>query len=105
MAYNTANPPVKLSLGALAGFNTTESGGTQANGGLAGNIWLYKSADVIATVEGAGYFSNGVALGMQPGDLVIIIDVTTPHAYLESVGSVNLGTGTASMSGTHVTTW
>lgn len=96
MAYSTANPPSKLTLGPLAGFNTTES--TSAGG----DIWLYKSADVIATVEGANYFTNGQALGMQPGDLVYILDTTTPHAYLETVATVT-GNG-ATLSGVHVTT-
>lgn len=104
MAYSTSNPPQRLSLGALAGFNTSEDSGTQANGACAGSIWLYKSTDVIGTVNGAGYFSNGVALGMQPGDLVYVIDSTTPHAYLTTVGALTAA-GAATLTGTTLTTW
>lgn len=96
MGYATSNPPVAMSMGPLAQFNTTESTS------VGGKLWLYKSADVIATVEGANYFSNGQALGMQAGDLVYILDTTTPHAYLETVASVTASGAT--LSGVHVTT-
>jgi hypothetical protein len=42
------------------------------------NVWTYSSADAAATVAGASYFSNGVALGMKLNDLVIVIDTATP---------------------------
>jgi hypothetical protein len=96
MAYSTSNPPVKHGSGLLTQFNASES----ASAG--GSMWVYKSADLIATVEGANYFSNGQALGMQPGDLVYILDTTSPHAYLETVATVTANG--ASLSGVHVTT-
>lgn len=96
MAYDKANPPVAMSMGPLAQFNTTESTS------VGGKLWLYKSADVIATVEGANYFTNGKDLGIQPGDLVYILDTTTPHAYLTTVATVTASGAT--LSGVHVTT-
>jgi len=98
MAYALTNPPVKISEGPLAGFNTTEAGAFPG-----GAVWLYKSADVIATVEGANYFSNAQALGMQPLDLIYIVDTTSPHAYLESVATV--AAAGATLSTVHVTTY
>lgn len=99
MAYSKANPPVAMSMGPLTEFNATEGGASFPGG----KMWLYKSTDVIATVEGANYFSNGKDLGMQPGDLVYIIDTTTPHAYLETVATVTASGAT--LSGVHATTY
>jgi len=97
MAYApTTNPPVAMSMGPLAEYNTTEAGTTY----VGGKLWLYKSADVIATVQGAGYFSDGIQRGMQVGDLVYVIDETTPHGYLLTVTSQTPGTtpGTGSVT-------
>lgn len=85
MAYATTNPPVKVTLGALAKFNTTE------DTSVGGDLWYYKSADAIATVKGAGYFSNAAALGMQPGDVVLVYDRTTPALSLAFVQSITAG--------------
>ena len=74
MAYSTSNPPLKIAPGALDGNNF--------NG--AGQIWTYSSPDSDATVKAAGYITNGVALGMQPGDIVFV-EVAT-------AGSINNST-------------
>lgn len=87
MAYATTNPPVAISMGPLAEFNTTEAPV------VGGKLWKYASADVIGTVTGAGYFSNGQSLGMQLYDAVLIIDTTTPHVYLGVVSAINAATG------------
>jgi hypothetical protein len=73
MAYATSNPP-RLLVGAFAG---------------AGNIWRYTSADATATVDGAGYITNGGNLGMKVGDFVIVVDTATPLITGHSVISVN----------------
>jgi hypothetical protein len=54
-----------------------------------GKVWLYKSADDDATVNGASYFTDGVTLGMQVGDIVLVIDTTTPKGSLCFVTSVS----------------
>ncbi len=60
MAYSTQNPPMLF-----------------ANGiGGAARFWIYKSTDPIATVNTAGYFTNGVDLGMKLWDPMLIIDTT-----------------------------
>ena len=66
MAYSTLNPPMKISQGPL---DDTIGGPT---------LWAYRSVDAIATVLGAGYFTNGRDLGMEVGDLVYTFDITTP---------------------------
>lgn len=59
MAYDTANPPRKIS---------------DSIGASNGALWIYVDADPILTVQGAGYFSNGEELGMQLNDAVIVVD-------------------------------
>lgn len=87
MAYNPAtNPPVRINYGGLTSFGATEAG-TDYGGN---SIWLYKSTDAIAAVLAAGYLSDGIQRGMQPGDLVLIHNTTggPPYAaYLAQVGT------------------
>lgn len=41
-------------------------------GKLGKKIWNYDTADVTGTVDGASYFADGAAKGMEPGDIVIV---------------------------------
>lgn len=94
MAYAVTNPPVKMSAGPLTDFGAS-NGGSQ--------LWLYKSADAIATVKAAGYITNAVALGMQPNDPVLVVDTTTPALSLAFVQTTNLVTGVANLDATPLT--
>lgn len=58
MSYSVTNPPALVS--------------QRIGDGPA--IWIYKSADDDATVNGANYFTNGLALGMRAGDIVLVVD-------------------------------
>jgi hypothetical protein len=67
-------------------------------------IWLYKSADVGTTVDGAGYFTDGYSLGMRAGDFVYVFDTTTPKVtghYVVTANSttVDLSNGTTLADG------
>jgi hypothetical protein len=73
MAYETSNPP-NLLVPAI-GDNP--------------NIWSYRDGDDDATVNGAGYFTDGVPLGMKVGDMVWVYDTTTPKGSLHFVTSVS----------------
>jgi hypothetical protein len=75
MSYATSNPPAKIA---------------EFIGG-SGSVWLYRSADVDSAVNAADYFSNGDALGMVAGDVVMVIDTTTPKASFHYVASVTSG--------------
>lgn len=77
MSYSTSNPPLAI------------GGGMSGTGGP--NLWLYKSTDDDATVNGADYFSNGDALGMKVGDPVLVIDTTNTVTSLCNVASVTSG--------------
>lgn len=88
MAYSTSNPPVLKSTSPLTG---------------AGQTWSYRSTDPAATVDDAGYFTNGDALGMKVGDIVEVCDTDTSTTItLHRVTSVTAG-GAASVSATGTT--
>lgn len=63
MPYVTSNPPALMSSGPL-----TNDFGLR--------IWAYSSTDASATVRVTGYITNGGALGMVVGDIVMMRDTT-----------------------------
>lgn len=71
MAYATTNPPQLL---------VPSMGGSPA-------LWVYKSTDAHGTVVGAGYFTNGAALGLKANDVVIVIDSSTPTCTIHGASS------------------
>lgn len=94
MAYAVTNPPIKVSAGGIADFGAS-------NGGY--QEWAYKSADAIATVKAAGYFSNAASLGMQVGDKVTVVDTATPALSIAFVQTVVAATGAANLNATPLT--
>ena len=62
MAYDTTNPPVKVAGGIGSGPA----------------LWIYNSVDIHTDVDAAGYFTNGDALGMSVGDMVMVGKTTAP---------------------------
>lgn len=53
-------------------------------------LWVYTTAaDALATINGAGYFANGVDFGMAVGDLVDVIATTGPKYIRLQVASVS----------------
>ena len=85
MAYSTSNPPACVTSGIGNQIIAT---------------WHYTDDDPLTDVDGDGYFTNGDALGMKVGDLVIHEDLsagTTTSYRVEAVtagGAANLGDGT-----------
>ncbi len=75
MAYSANNPPSLIA--------------DSIGGG--GSLWLYKSADDDATVNGANYVANARDLGLAVGDLVLVIDTATPKGSFHYVASLNAG--------------
>lgn len=86
MAYVTTNPPVCM-------VNHPNN-----------SIWHYSSTDNVATVTAADYFSNGDALGMKVGDLVIIYDSDAPDGGIAFVTSVTAGGAASALESQAVTT-
>lgn len=96
MAYSTTNPPCRTTSGPIAGINANEPGGTNTIPA----IWVYASADPIATVQGAAYFSNGLSLGMRVGDIVFVYDNNLSRMYMEFVTAVTATAGAPTVAGT-----
>lgn len=78
MAYNSSNPPSLIA----------------ENIGGGGALWLYKSADDDGTVNGADYVANAGDLGMEIGDLVLVVDTATPKGSFHFVASIASGAAT-----------
>lgn len=75
MAYNKAN------------LRNILAGGIDNS--VAGKLWVYTSADAVATVVAQDYITDPVDQGMQVNDLVIIIDTTTPLISMSRVKTVS----------------
>lgn len=71
MAYSITNPPVCI-VDRIGTFPA---------------VWIYKSADTHATVEGAGYFTDGASRGLTAHDVMIVIDTSTPALTINHVSS------------------
>jgi len=69
MTYATTNPPTLVSQRIASGPA----------------LWIYTSADDDATVNGSDYFTDGLELGMQLGDFVLVFDTATPKGSLHYV--------------------
>jgi len=69
-------------------------------GGASGvNLWIYQTADAIATVNSAGYFNSSANM-LNVRDLIIVMDTNTPTTHfctvLSNTGSVvDVSDGTA----------
>lgn len=63
MAYATSNPPALIS---------------QRVGSNGGALWIYNDGDVLDTILADDYISNGDALGMKQGDVVVVISNDVP---------------------------
>jgi len=75
------------------------SGLTRVGGDSNGSLWMYTSADAIATVNTAGYF-NSAANMLDVRDLIIVRDTNAPTTsfctVLSNTGSVvDVSDGTA----------
>lgn len=90
MAYATSNPPRKF----VAGGIDNSQGGS--------NLWLYTSADAVATVVAQNYITNPLDLGMAVNDIVMIVDTATPLISITRVKTVG-ASGTGALLATGVT--
>lgn len=89
MAYNSANLMLLVPR-----FDNVPAGG---------QLWVYSSADAVATVVAQDYITNPVDIGMQVNDLVIIIDTATPLISFSRVKTVSAVAATGALLSTGVT--
>jgi hypothetical protein len=64
-------------------------GFTVGSSDMRGGLWFYASSDAVATVRGAGYFTDGFNRGMRKGDVVFVYDTNTPNMSLNWVSTVS----------------
>lgn len=58
-------------------------------------MWMYTTTtDSEATVKGAGYISDATKKGMEKGDIVWVINPSTPAGYLLMCSAISSGAGT-----------
>lgn len=62
---------------------------------LASASFIYRSVDVAATVIAAGFIDDGADKGIKVGDLLIVLDETTPLATTHIVTVVDTSTNEA----------
>lgn len=67
-------------------------------GGKTPRIFTYKTADNLAAITGAGYFSDGSAKGLRVGDLIHTIAPTGAGYSMFKITAVNATTGAATAS-------
>lgn len=91
MAYQTSNPPFRISEYPMTGFGSSQPGL---------GIWGYRSADAATVVRVVGYITDAAKRGMQVDDIVYVINTaTSPHTItLHSVSAINATTGAADLS-------
>lgn len=51
------------------------------SGAMGWNLWLYRSADAIATVNTAAYFTGDAVNMLGVRDLMIVVDTNTPTSH------------------------
>jgi cytolysin (calcineurin-like family phosphatase) len=83
-ASSIANPPILVNgMGPTPNYSVAGNvlgsslQTTTAFGAAGNNIWRYTSSDGSTLLQGAGYFTDGLALGMHNGDILISVSQTS----------------------------
>ncbi|TXJ25385.1 MAG: hypothetical protein E6Q24_14730 [Chitinophagaceae bacterium] len=80
-ASSVANPPRQLLSAGFSGLPASTGLLPQAALGAAnaqgGSVWYYCSTNTTAEVVASNFFTDGKALGMRPGDLVMGVGFAT----------------------------
>jgi hypothetical protein len=102
-ATSLANPPRQVLVASMSmivgatGLTTLPA----APGGQGGGLWYYSSTNLTTDLVAAGFFSDGKALGMKPGDLVAGVQFSsagsTVTTFLGAITSISTA-GAASMT-------
>jgi hypothetical protein len=61
------------------------------------SMWLYRSADPVATVIAPGYIANATDMGMAVGDTILVLDTATPTQTWSRVTAISAA-GAATLS-------
>ncbi len=82
MGYSTSSPPSLIA---------------QGIGGV-GQVWDYRSTDANTDVDAAGYFTNGVDLGMVVGGQVTVVDTDASPPTIGFAGINVVGASTTDIT-------
>lgn len=66
-------------------------------------LWVYTSADAVATVVAQDYITDPIDRGLKVNDLVIIVDTATPLISMARVKTVSAVAATGALLSTGVT--
>ena len=58
-------------------------------------LWSYTSADAVASVIGASYFTDGTDRGLKLGDFILIYDTNTNDGAIAIVTDITSGAASA----------
>lgn len=93
-ASSVSNPPILVSriAGARTVLGTTQStqwsSASPRSGGL--GLWQYNSTNLTTDLTAAGFFSDGQALGMQIGDILIFSQYTSAgSSFITGMGTLS----------------
>ena len=97
----SSNPPIQIA-GGLGMQSTAQETGTL--GWLHGNkVWFYSSTNAPADLAGVNAITDGKALGMKPGDVILGVCAsggsTVGYAYLMVVNPSSAGANDVSTAG------
>lgn len=111
-ASSLANPPRNLIVdmssppvgAAVAGSSVLSTANPAGPGTQGGGLWYYNSTNLTTDITQPGFFSDGLQLGMRPGDLVFGVQfssagstVTTFQGAVASVTSTGASLSTGSL--------
>lgn len=103
---SVSNPPVLLSrlAGARSILGTSQStqwsSASVRAGGL--GLWQYISTNVTTDLTSVGFFTDGLALGMQIGDLMLVTEYTSAGSSF--IAALGVLTSSNSSAGFNLTT-
>jgi len=101
-ASSVSNPPRQLIQSIGGSFGTTGlTTNPNAPGAQGGGLWFYASTNLTTDLVASGFFSDGEALGMRPGDLVMGVQFSSAGSSVTSFMGAITGittAGAASMS-------
>lgn len=98
-ATTLANPPRKLIEGIAGMVGTTGLTTAPASpGGQGGALWYYSSTNATTDIVASNFFTDGKALGMRPGDMVIGVQFTSAGSSVITFQGAITGVSTSGAS-------
>lgn len=95
-ASSVANPPRQMVQSIAANQGTTGlTTAPSAPGAQGGGLWFYCSTNATTDIVASGFFTDGEALGMRPGDMVMGAQFTSAGSSVTTFMGAVTGITTA----------